>query len=138
MVTAIKKRTRKVAPKTKEQIEKLQETHLTGPADETIHEVIKGLQMDQIVVVKEVVEFEDIVFRNQRDPSYPLDFHYASKTHPFKVYKLIDGHRYTLPREVIKNLEQCKESIHKYRKNADGNPEIYEAGYRQHFVCERA
>jgi hypothetical protein len=138
MTTLIRKRTRKPKVKSPEEIEKLQKEHLTGPADESIQEVMRGLELEQVVVIKEVPDYEEVVFRNQRDPSYPLDFHYASRTHPFKVYKLIDGHKYKLPREVIKNLEGCKESIHKYRKNIDGDPEIYEAGYKQHFVCERA
>lgn len=137
MTTATRKRSPRVKPKTKDQIETLQKEHLTGPADDSIHKVMRDLKMDQVVPVDEVVHFEDIVFRNQRDPGYPLDFHYYSKTHPFKVYKLIDGHRYTLPKEVIKNLEGCKEPIEKYRKNSEGLPEIYQAGYRQHFVCER-
>ena len=80
---------------------------------------------------------EKIVFRNQRDPGYPLEFHYASKNHPFKQYKLIDGESYTLPFEVVKNLEQCRENIEKYRRNAQGIPEVYVAGYKTHFVCER-
>lgn len=138
MTLATKKRSGKVKPKTKHEIEKLQEGHLTGPADEPIQEVMKGLQMSEVVVTPEVVEHEDIVFRNQRDPGHTLSFHYASKTHPFRKYDLIDGHRYTLAREVIRNLEGCKENVEKYRRNNEGLPEIYVAGHKQHFVCERA
>ncbi len=82
-------------------------------------------------------KYETITFRNQRDPGIPLEFHYSSKQCPFKAYKLIDGHKYDLPREVIQNLEQCRENKYKYRKNADGNPEAYVSGYKSHFVCER-
>ncbi len=120
-------------------VEKLQEDHLTGPADESIEEVREVLKDKKLVITNEIPQHEKIVFRNQRDPGYPLEFHYASKTHPFKQYSLIDGQEYTLPKEVIRNLEGCRENIEKYRKNqSSGLPEIYVAGYKTHFVCERA
>lgn len=120
-------------------VEKLQEDHLTGPANESIEEVREVLKDKKVVISNEVPQHEKIVFRNQRDPGYPLEFHYASKTHPFKQYSLIDGQEYTLPKEVIRNLEGCRENIEKYRKNhSSGLPEIYVAGYKTHFVCERA
>jgi hypothetical protein len=116
----------------------LQENHLTGPANESIQEIAKELKEDQIVIAKETPRLEKVIFRNQRDPGHPLEFHYASKTHPFKSYKLIDGQEYMLPIEVIRNLEGCRENIEKYRKGASGLPEAYVAGYKTHFVCERA
>ena len=120
-------------------VETLQEDHLTGPANESIEEVKEALQVKKVVIANEVPQLEKIIFRNQRDPGYPLEFHYASKTHPFKQYSLIDGQEYTLPKEVIRNLESCRENIEKYRKNQNsGLPEIYVAGYKTHFVCERA
>jgi hypothetical protein len=118
-------------------VEKLQETHLQGPAQEDIDTIRKELNEDGIEIVNEMPQMETVIFRNQRDPGHILDFHYSSKTSPFKQYKLIDGHKYTLPIEVIKNLEGCRENVHKYRRNADGLPEIYIAGYKTHFVCER-
>lgn len=118
-------------------IEKLQEEHLSGPADEPIDKVADELKENQVVVFSEIPRVEKVTFRNQRDPGYPLEFHYASKTHPFKMYKLIDGAQYELPIEVIKNLEGCRENIHKYRKGNEGIPEVYIAGYKTHFVCER-
>ncbi len=132
MVITSKRAEKKIA------VEKLQENHLAGPADESIAEVAKELKEDQVVIAHEIPHMETIVFRNQRDPGYPLEFHYASKTHPFKQYKLVDGQRYTLPVEVIRNLEGCRENIEKYRRNSEGVPEIYVAGYKTHFVCERA
>jgi len=120
-------------------VEKLQEDHLTGPASESIEEIKEKLQTNKVVVVNQVPQVEKIIFRNQRDPGYPLEFHYASKTHPFKQYTLVDGQEYSLPKEVIKNLESCRENIEKYRKNQHTNlPEIFIAGYKTHFVCERA
>lgn len=120
-------------------VEKLQEDHLTGPANESIEQCRKALKEDQIVEVKEVPRMEKITFRNQRDPGHPLEFHYHSKRSPFKQYKLVDGETYTLPLEIIRNLESCRENIEKYRKNErTGLPEIYIAGYKTHFVCERA
>lgn len=119
-------------------VEQLQENHLAGPADELIDEVAEALKENQVVVVNEMPRVEKVTFRNQRDPGHVLEFHYASKTHPFKQYKLVDGQQYDLPIEVIKNLEQCRENIEKYRRNSEGIPEIYIAGYKTHFVCERA
>lgn len=120
-------------------VEKLQEDHLTGPANEPMDQVRRELKENQIVIMHEIPQHESVIFRNQRDPGYPLEFHYSSKSHPFKQYKLIDGQSYSLPREVIRNLESCRENIEKYRKNNNtGLPEIYIAGYKTHFVCERA
>jgi len=124
-------------PEKKLPVEQLQENHLAGPADETIDQVAIELKEEQVVVVSQMPRAERVVFRNQRDPGHVLDFHYASGTHPFKQYKLIDGQEYTLPIEVIKNLEQCRENIEKYRRNSEGIPEVYIAGYKTHFVCER-
>lgn len=132
MVIATKK------PEPKVPVEKLQENHLSGPADQPIEQISKEMKEDQIVVVKEMPHVEWITFRNQRDPGQPLEFHYASASHPFKIYNLIDGKKYQLPLEVIRNLERCRENIEKYRKNDQGIPEIYVAGYKTHFVCERA
>lgn len=119
-------------------VEKLQEQHLSGPADESIDQVAAELKEGQVVVANKMPHLERVVFRNQRDPGYPLEFHYSSKDHPFKQYKLIDGQQYTLPIEVVRNLESCRENIEKYRRNSEGIPEIYVAGYKTHFVCERA
>lgn len=131
MVIATRRRPKKVP------IEKLQEEYLKGPADESIEQVREELQEGQVVIATEVPKYERVVFRNQRDPGHMLEFHHASKTHKFKQYKLVDGKEYDLPVEVIKSLERCRENIEKYRRNADGVPEIYVAGYKTHFVCER-
>lgn len=124
-------------PEKKIPIEQLQQEHLAGPADEPMEKVSEEMKENQIVVTETSPRFERITFRNQRDPGYPLEFHFSSKENPFKMYKLIDGEQYTLPVEVIKNLEGCREDVHKYRRNKDGIPEIYIAGYKTHFVCER-
>ena len=127
----------RVSRRKKPPVEKLQEEHLKGPADESIDQVRRELKEDEVVVANFTPQYETVIFRNQRDPGHVLEFHYYSKSHPFKQYKLIDGHQYQLPYEVIKNLESCRENIEKYRKNKDGIPEIYIAGYKTHFVCER-
>lgn len=124
-------------PEKKLPVEQLQEEYLSGPADESIQQVAQELKEDQVVIVKEMPRVEKVVFRNQRDPGHALQFHYSSGTHPFKQYNLVDGQTYDLPIEVIKNLEQCRENIEKYRRNSEGIPEIYIAGYKTHFVCER-
>lgn len=119
-------------------VEELQENFLTGAMDEPIEQTKKELKVDQVVEAKAIPHIEKIIFRNQRDPGHPLEFHYSSKSHPFKQYKLIDGETYQLPWEVIRNLESCRENIEKYRRNNDGLPQVYIAGYKTHFVCERA
>jgi hypothetical protein len=121
----------------KEPVEKLQEEHLSGPADEPIEITRKELMEDQIVIAKEKPDFEWVIFRNQRDPGHVLEFHAHTKANPFKQYKLIDGEKVYLPREVIRNLEACRENIEKYRRNSEGLPQVYIAGYKSHFVCER-
>lgn len=125
-------------PEKKVPVEELQENHLTGPAQESIEQIAAELKEDQIVMAKEMPHIEKITFRNQRDPGHMLEFHYSSKTHPFKMYRLVDGQDYMIPLEVIRNLEGCRENIYKYRKNREELPEAYIAGYRTHFVCERA
>lgn len=118
-------------------VDELRETHLIGPVSDPLDKIAQDLNEDQIVVAPKMPRVETITFRNQRDPGYPLTFHYHSKENPYKQYNLIDGHKYTLPVEIIKHLEGCRENIEKYRRNADGLPEIYVAGYKTHFVCER-
>lgn len=132
MATVINRSREKKIP-----VEQLQESFLAGPADESMDQIAEELQENQVVIATEVPRHEKITFRNQRDPGHPLEFHYLSATCPFKMYKLIDGAQYTLPTEVIKNLETCRENIEKYRRNSQGLPEIYVAGYKTHFVCER-
>lgn len=124
-------------PQPKEKVEALQETHLSGPADQPFAEVSAEMYKVEPVPAQ-VDQFEKIIFHNQRDPGHALEFHAHSKENPFKMYTLVDGKEYVLPKEVIRNLENCRENIEKYRRNADGNPEIYVAGYKSHFVCERA
>lgn len=80
---------------------------------------------EPVVVAKQIPEYRKVQFLNGRDPGYPLDFHYASSTHPLKIYKLIHGHEYNLPVEIIDHLESCNEPQYGYRKGADGHPEMY-------------
>ena len=82
-------------------------------------------QTEKIVTVKTIPEYREVVFLNGRDPGYPLDFHYASKTHPLKIYKLLHGQTYKLPVEIIEHLESCNEPVYAYRKGLDGHPEMY-------------
>ena len=81
--------------------------------------------IEEVVISKNVPEYRKIVFLNGRDPGYPLDFHYASATHPLKIYKLLHGHEYNLPVEIIEHLESCNEPQYGYRRGADGHPEMY-------------
>jgi len=92
-------------------------------------------QMNKITVAKYVPEYRDIVFLNGRDPGYPLDFHYSSKTHPLKIYKLLHGQSYKLPVEVIDHLESRSEPVYGYRRGLDGHPEMYKISEKFIFQC---
>lgn len=85
----------------------------------------EDVQLDQVVITKQIPEYRTVVFLNGRDPGYPLDFHYASATHPLKLYKLLHGHEYKLPVEIIEHLESCNEPQYAYRRGLDGHPEMY-------------
>lgn len=87
----------------------------------------------QIVVSPTIPEYRKVVFINGRDSGYPLEFHYCTKTHPLKQYKLLHGFEYNLPVEVIEHLEQCNEPIYAYRKGLDGHPEMYVISRKYHF-----
>lgn len=93
---------------------------------------------EKVVVAKYVPEYRDIIFLNGRDPGYPLDFHYSSKTHPLKIYKLIHGAQYKLPIEVIEHLESRSEPVYGYRKGFDGHPEMYVLSRKFFFQCRNA
>jgi hypothetical protein len=89
-------------------------------------------------VVSKIPEMRRIVFLNGRDPGYPLEFHYHSKTHPLKQYKLLHGHEYDLPVEIIDHLEGCNEPQYAYRNGPDGHPEMYTKGKKFIFQCRNA
>lgn len=89
-----------------------------------------------VQVIKAIPKMEKIIFRNDRDPGYPLEFHYKSKFHPLHQYKLFHGKEYTLPVEVIEHLESRVVPIYSYRKSPDGHPEMYTSGFKNQFSCK--
>ena len=91
--------------------------------------------IEKLVVAKAIPEYREIVFLNGRDPGYPLDFHYSSKTHPLKIYKLLHGQTYKLSVEVIEHLETRSEPQYAYRKGLDGHPEMYVISRKYIFQC---
>lgn len=91
-----------------------------------------------IVVTSYIPEMRKIVFVNNRDPGYPLEFHYHSKTHPMKQYKLVHSHEYDLPVEVIEHLEGCSEPQYAYKTGEEGHPEMYVKGKKFIFQCRTA
>ena len=92
-------------------------------------------QTEKVVIAKEMPKYRRIVFLNGRDPGYPLDFHYASGTHPLKIYKLLHGKEYDLPEEVIEHLESCNEPVYAYRKGDDGHPQMFIESRKYIFQC---
>jgi hypothetical protein len=93
-------------------------------------------EVDQVVVAKEVPKYREIEFLNGRDPGYPLEFHYHSKTHPLKHYTLYHGQKKMLPEEVIDHLENCAERQYAYRIGPNGQPEMYVKGLKYVFRCK--
>lgn len=90
-----------------------------------------------VQVFKEIPRTDSIVFRNDRDPGVPLEFHYASATHPLKKYTLIHGETYNLPIEIIEHLEECKIPNYSYRRDKEGKPEMYIQSYKHQFTCKQ-
>lgn len=89
-----------------------------------------------ITIAKYIPKMEKIVFRNDRDPGYPLEFHYHSKTHPLHQYKLLHGKEYTLPVEIIEHLENRAVPIYAYRRGQEGHPEMFISSYKHQFSCK--
>jgi hypothetical protein len=89
-----------------------------------------------VAVVKEMPKMETIIFRNDRDPGMPLEFHYHTKTHRLHHYKLLHGKQYTLPLEVIEHLENRCIPIYGYRQGADDHPEMFIKSYKYQFTCK--
>lgn len=91
-----------------------------------------------------IPKMETIVFMNNRDPGVTLHFHYASATHPLRLYDLVHGQQYTLPVEVIKHLEgqnewdqwACHQRLYGKRVKQDGTTEPYVNGYKSYFQCK--
>jgi hypothetical protein len=91
-----------------------------------------------------IPKMETIIFMNNRDPGVTLHFHYASKTHPLRLYDLIHGQQYELPVEVIQHLEgqrafdpwACHSRMYGQRKRADGTTETFINGYKSYFQCK--
>ncbi len=94
------------------------------------------VQLDEpLVVTATIPEMNKVVFVNGRDPGCPLEFHYHSKTHYLKQYKLLHGQEYQLPVEVIDHLEGRSVPNYAYRKGLDGNPEMYVSSYSYLYQC---
>jgi len=89
-----------------------------------------------IVIARHITPMRKVVFVNGRDPGVPLEFHYASKTHPIKHYKLIDNWEHELPVEVIEHLETLNQPVYGHRKGSDGRPERFIAS-RSYFYSFR-
>lgn len=121
---------------------KLNEAKSEVIAQEILKENPEGLpdlpDESEIVIAKVMPVARRIVFINGRDPGYPLEFHYHSKTHPLKHYKLLHGHEYTLTEEIIEHLEGCREPQYAYRKGLDGHQEHYICSYKYIFQCRNA
>lgn len=90
----------------------------------------------QVVVSNQIPSMKKIMFVNQRDPGYPLEFHYHSKTHPLKHYTLYHGTEYDLPEEIVEHLENCALRQYGYRQGINGHPEMYTKGFKYNFRCQ--
>lgn len=94
-------------------------------------------QVAQVVIANHIPKMRKVVFLNGRDPGYPLDFHYSSKTHHLKHYTLYHGKEHDLPEEIIDHLENCAEHQYAYRVNpSSGHPEMYTKSLKYIFQCK--
>jgi hypothetical protein len=90
----------------------------------------------QIVVSRHIPKMEKVIFLNGRDPGETLYFHFASATHPLKIYTLYHGQEVDLPVEVIKNLEECNTKNYGYKVGRSGHPECYVKSVNYIFTCK--
>lgn len=93
-------------------------------------------KVTKVPVVKVMPKMEKIMFRNDRDPGFALEFHYHSATHPLHHYKLFHGKEYTLPIEIVDHLESRAVPIYGYRRGPDGHPEMFISSYKHQFSCK--
>lgn len=93
--------------------------------------------MEPVIIAKHIPEYRKVQFLNGRDPGYPLEFHYHSKNVRLKQYKLLHGHEYDLPLEIVEHLEQCSECQYGYRTGMDGHPEMFVKSRRYLYQCRQ-
>jgi hypothetical protein len=91
---------------------------------------------EKIAVVKVMPKMERVIFRNDRDPGIPLEFHYSSATVPLTSYKLFHDQEYTLPVEVIEHLESRAIPIYAHKKGPDGVIQMFVNGKKHQFTCK--
>ena len=68
-----------------------------------------------------------------------LEFHYGNVKNglPTTHYVLEHGKQYTLPVEVVENLESRREPIPRWSKNSEGNPVIVNDQFKYPFSCRQ-
>ena len=100
----------------------------------------------EVVIASDVPHYETVRFYNLRDHGKPLEFFYASKTHPLKKYTLQHDHEYTLPVEIVNHLEgqiescpnSCHRPLYKNEMQADGKmSKSVISGYTAYFQLKR-
>ncbi len=90
----------------------------------------------EVVIVSSMPKVKKVRFLNGRDPGFPLEFHYHSKTHPLKHYVLYDGKEYDLTEEIIEHLESRSINEYAYRTGVNGLPEMYTKSFKYLFRCQ--
>lgn len=112
------------------------EENILKDSPEGLEPIKAAVEEGEIVVANHIPPHTRITFHNGRDPGVPLGFHYHSKTHPLKQYKLFHGAEYDLPNEIIDHLEEKFECQYGYRKGPDEQPEMYVKGKKHIFRCQ--
>lgn len=117
---------------------KLNQSNSEVIEENILQENPEGLPETKVNIIKAAVipKMEKVVFRNDRDPGHPLEFHYHSATHPLHHYKLFHGKEYTLPVEIVEHLESRAVPIYGYRRGNDGHPEMFIQSYKHQFSCK--
>lgn len=78
----------------------------------------------------------EVEFYNIEEPGLMNKFPYGT-TKNFKVYTLMHGGRYTLPRRVIQHIESRQTPIWKWQPDGSGSMQKKLSGMKPRFQCRQ-
>ena len=92
----------------------------------------------EIVISNVIPPHRRVIFVNNRDPGYPLEFRYHSKACPLKAYTLFHGQEVDLPEEIITHLEGLGEMQYGDRIGPGGRHERFVSGKKFYYQLRNA
>lgn len=101
--------------------------------DELLEKPAKIMSEKEKNWLDEMVEIE---FYNLEEPGLLNKFPFGT-TNEFKVYNLMHGGKYTLPRKVIKHIESRQTPIWKFMPDGFGKMAKQRMGYKPRFQCRQ-